>query len=224
MLKIYGADLSAPANKVRFVANELGLEYDYIQISIRDGQNRTEEFLKLHPAGKVPVMDDDGFVLFESGAIIKYLAAKNNSSLFPDEPQKQALINQWMEFVAIHVNGAMGKVLFNRVFAPFAKVAVDERSLEDGVKFLGKFLPVVDNQLANNTYLAGNELSLADMTLLATLDPAEVGQMDLTSYAHINKWRSALKQKDFYTKCYKEYGEILKQTAKTRDSALFLEK
>ena len=64
MLKIYGADLSAPANKVRMTANALGIEYEYIRVSIRDGENRTEEYLKMHPAGKVPVIDDDGFVLF----------------------------------------------------------------------------------------------------------------------------------------------------------------
>jgi len=76
MLKIYGADLSAPANKVRFVANYLGLEYDYVQIKIREGEHRAEQFLKLNPVGKIPVIDDDGFTLYESNAICKYLCDK----------------------------------------------------------------------------------------------------------------------------------------------------
>lgn len=216
MLKIYGADLSAPANKIRLVANALDLEYEYIRVSIRDGENRTEEFLKLHPAGKVPVMDDDGFILFESDAIVKYLASKNHSPLYPEDKKQRAVIDQWIDFTTIHVGGAMGRVLFNRVFAPFAKVAADERSLSDGQKFLNRFLPVIDQQLAKDSYLAGENFSLADIVLLATLDPAEVAKVNLSQYARIVKWRDELKQKDFYTKCHKEYGEPLKQMTASR--------
>jgi glutathione S-transferase len=71
MLIIYGSDFSAPANKVRFVANALGLDYEYKVVRIRDGENKTEEFKKMHPAGKIPVINDHGFILFESNAIIK---------------------------------------------------------------------------------------------------------------------------------------------------------
>jgi len=211
VLKIYGADLSAPSNKIRFVANALELGYEYIRVSIKDGENRSEQFLKLHPAGKIPVINDDGFILFESDAISKYLAGKNNSALYSADLRERALIDQWMDFVSIHVGGAMGRVLFNRVFAPFAKVAVDERSLHDGVKFLNRFLPVIDRQLAKSSYLAGGNFTLADTTLLATLDPAEVAQIDLKGYPYITQWRTLLMQKDFYKKCYKEYGEALKK-------------
>jgi len=211
MLKIYGADLSAPANKVRMAANALELEYEYVRVSIRDGENRTEEYLKMHPAGKVPVIDDDGFVLFESDAIIKYLAAGQASPLYPSDNQQRALIDQWMDFATIHVGGAMGRVVFNRIFASFARVPVDERSLNDGLKFLNRFLPVVDRQLAKAAYVAGEQFSLADIVLLATLDPAEAAEVDLASYAHITKWREALRQKDFYTQCHQSYGEALQK-------------
>jgi len=210
MLKIYGADLSAPANKVRMTANILGLEYEYIRVNIREGEHRTEKYLKLHPAGKVPAIDDSGFILFESDAIIKYLAVSELSSLYPDDPKQRAAIDQWMDFTIIHVGGAMGKVLFNRVFASFAKVPVDERSLSDGIKFLGRFLPVVDQQLAKWGHLAGQQFSLADIALLATIDPAEVADVDLYPYEHIIKWRDELKHKDFYTDCHASYDEALK--------------
>ena len=97
MLKIYGADLSAPANKVRMAAHVLDLEYEYIRVSIKDRENQAEEYLKMHPAGKVPMIDDDGFVLFESDAIIKYLATKHKSPLYPTDEKKQALTDQWMD-------------------------------------------------------------------------------------------------------------------------------
>ncbi len=216
MLTIYGADLSSPSNKIRFTANFLGIPYEYKRVSLRDGENRSPEFLKLHPAGKVPVINDDGFVLFESDAIIKYLAQKQNSPIYPKDFKQRALVDQWIDFVTIHVGGAVAKVLFNRVFAPMIKEPVDERSISDGVKFLNRFLPVVENQFGKNRYLSGNELTLADIDLLANLDPVEAGSIDLSPYKNIGKWRKELQQKEFYTKCHKEYGEALKQMAGAR--------
>ncbi len=210
MLKVYGANLSAPANKVRMAANILGIEYEYIRVNIRGGEHRTQQFLQMHPAGKIPVINDNGFILFESDAIIKYLAVKEKSDLYPQGLKGRAQIDQWMDFVSIHVGGAMGRVLFNRVFASFAKVPGDERSLKDGIKFLERFLPVIDQQLAKDAYLAGWQLSLADIALLATIDPAEVAEIDLAPFNHLVKWREALKQKEFYTKCHSSYDEVLK--------------
>lgn len=209
MLKFYGADLSSPANKVRFVLHALGREYEYIRVRIKEKENRTESFLKLHPAGKIPVIDDEGFVLFESDVIIKYLAKKAASDLYPQEVNQQAIVDQWMSFVSVHINAAMGRVLFNRVFAPFAKVAVDERSLQDGETFLKKFLPIVDSQLSQYAFLVGDNLSLADMTLLATLDPAEICGIDLSVYKNISLWRQKAQAQEYYTKCYQRYGEVL---------------
>jgi len=210
MLKIYGANLSAPANKVRMTANALGLEYEYIQVNIRAGEHRTEQYLKLHPAGKVPVIDDNGLLLFESNAIIKYLCSSEMSLLYPEDLKQRAQIDQWIDFTVIHVGGAMGRVLFNRVFASFAKVPVDERSLSDGIKFLDRFLPVIDQQLAKDGYVAGEKFSLADITLLATIDPAEVAGIEIAPYKHLFEWYTILRQKDFYTQCHTSYDAVLK--------------
>jgi len=210
MLTLYGADLSAPAIRVKFVLNALGVNFTYRPIKIREGENKSEWFLKIHPAGKIPAIDDDGFTLFESGAICKYLCRKHNSDLYPKDIKQSALVDQWGDFAVIHVGGALGKVLYNRVFAPVIKVEVDERSLQEGLNFLKRFLPIVDNQLSKSKYLATDKLTLADISLLAFLDPAEAAQVDLTPYANIVRWRNALKKTDFYQKTHKEYGESLK--------------
>lgn len=209
MLKIYGANLSSPSNKVRMAAHVLGIEYEYIPVSIGRGENRKEDHLKLHPAGKVPVIDDDGFVLFESDAIIKYLAVKQKSPLYPNGTRQRALIDQWMDFIGIHIAGAMGKVAFNRLFASFAKIPVDERALSDGLKFIGRFLPVINHQLSHSVFLIGENMTLADIALLATLDPAEAAQIDLSPYKYISAWRSRLMKEEFYTKCHASYKESL---------------
>jgi glutathione S-transferase len=209
MLKIYGADLSTPSCKVRFVANALGLAYEYKRVDLVKGENKSEAHLRLHPGGKVPVIDDDGFVLFESNAITRYLAAKQESPFYPKGIRQRAIVDQWIDFVSHHVATSVGRVLFNRVFAPFLNVEVDERGISEGLSFLERFLPVVDEPLKERRYLAGSEMTLADFNLLSALDPAEVAQVDLTGYLNITRWRKDLRSKDFYTKCHASYADVL---------------
>ena len=85
MLKFYGVGVSNNVNKVRFVANALGLDYELQPVNLLEGEQRSPEFLDLNPVGKVPVMQDGEFTLFESMAISKYLANKENSSLYPQD-------------------------------------------------------------------------------------------------------------------------------------------
>jgi len=207
MLKIYGLDVSTWTNRVRFTANSLGLRYEYIPINLAAGEGQAEDYLAIHPAGKIPALDDDGFRLFESGAIAKYLAAKNNSSLYPTDLKKRAIVDQWSDFVALHVAKAMERVVFNRIIYQIFDAEKDERSLQDGLAFLERFLPIIDTQLGKSAHLASDELSLADMVLLAWLDPAELSEVDLSPYQNIVRWRNALKQEDFYTTCHKDYQE-----------------
>ena len=93
------------------------------------------------------------------------------------------------------------------------KVAVDENSLKEGLIWIERFYPIIDNQIGGGDYLVFNKFSLADINLLAILDPCEVADIDLSKYQNITRWRNNLKQKDFYTKCHKEFGEMLKATA-----------
>ena len=115
MLTIYGFDFSSPANKVRFAANAMGLQYEYKRVNLLAGEQKTPEFLKLNPIGRVPAIDDNGFKVFESAVIIKYLADKNNSPLYPKDLQKRTIVDQWIDFANLHVATALQRVTFNRV-------------------------------------------------------------------------------------------------------------
>ena len=212
MLKIYGADLSTPANKVRMTANFLNIPYEYIQIKIREGEHRTEKFLSVNPVGKIPAIDDDGFTLFESGAICRYLAGKaGNEEFYPGDLKARAVVDAWTDFSAMHIQMAMNRVVFNTVFYKFAKIEIDERSLADGKKFLNRFLPAVDKRLSESENLAGGNVTLADVTLINALDPAEVSGVRLEDYGHIVKWRNKTKENAWYTGCHAEYGLPIKK-------------
>lgn len=210
MLTINGSDLSAPSNKVRFAANAIGIKYEYKRIDLRAGEHLKLEFLAVNPVGKVPAIDDEGFRMFESNAIIRYFADKNNSPLYPRGLQDRAVVDMWLDFGSMHVGAALSKVIYNRLFAPLRDIPVDEVSLKEGLKFLERFLPVVDGQLAKNKYLAGAKLTLADINLLALFDPCEIANIDLSSYKNIVRWRDTLRKEKFYTDCHQEYGASLK--------------
>ncbi len=209
MLKIYGSDLSGPSNKVRFVANFLNLKYDYQRINLRAGEHKLPEFLKFSPAGKVPAIDDDGFTLFESGAIAKYLADKNTSDLYPKDSQRRAVVNAWTDYASFHVGIPTARVMYNRVFAPLRGIMPDENAIKSGLQDLDLSLPVIENQLSKNKFLSGDKITLADMTLLAILDPVEAAGIDISKYQKLNAWRTNLAKQDFYTKCHKSYLDAL---------------
>jgi len=210
MLTIYGSDLSAPAIKVRLTASFLGLDYKWQIVNLRAGEQKQEWFLKINPVGKVPAIDDDGFYLFESNAICKYLCDKHASALYPKDAQKRATVDQWVDYISFHVGANFMPVVFNRVFAPRMSKPVNEQAIVDGLEFLKQYLPVIEKQLTQHPHVAGKEVSLADIVLLALLEPAEVARVDLSEYPNLSAWRTGLKKQKFYTSCYQEYGAMLK--------------
>src|SRR6185295_15435163 len=98
-----------------------------------------------------------------------------------------------MDYTSIHVDTDMGRVIFNRVLAPMLGRPVDEDALKGGLEKLAIYLPIIDKQLSANRYLAGAEFSIADIDLLAVLDPSETVSVDLSSYKKITAWRNDLK-------------------------------
>jgi len=211
MTKLYGMGMSFNVNKVRYCLNYLGLEYEWEQTNPMQGENKTEEYLKISPTGKIPAIQVDGISIFESNAINKYLATKNNSDIYPQDPKQRAVVDAWMDYGAIHIANAIGRVLFNRVMAPMMNAPVDESSINTGLEWLGKYLPICDKQLGENKYITGDSLTLADINLLAILDPAELAQIDLSPYSNVVKWRTNLKAQDFYQKCYKDYTQFVQE-------------
>jgi glutathione S-transferase len=185
------------------------LEYEFIEVNPLAGENKTEEYLKVNPGGKIPAIDDDGFTLCESNAIMKYLCRKHKSDFYPDEIKAQAEVDKWLDFTAIHIANGFGKVLFNKVLAGMVGATVDEQSLKDGYGFIERFLGTIDKQLETSAFLAGETMTIADFCLLGTVDGAEVVDVDMSQYPKLNAWRNKLMQKRFYKNVHNSFGETL---------------
>ena len=210
MPTLYGSPISFFVNKVRYVLNALEIDYDFQQLNLMAGEHKKADYLEKHPAGKIPCIQDGDLNLFESNAIIKYYSDLHNSSFYPKDLKARAKVDQWMDFSSIHISGGMTRVAFNTLFAPIMPgTKVDEESLRCGREFLAKYLPIVDEQLAKSKYLAADEITVADFNLIATLDPAEAAQIDLSQYANITKWRNELMKESWYTKCHDNFSDLL---------------
>ena len=140
MIKLYGNKFSPPSNKVEMCINLLGLEYEFVFVDVLKGEQKTDDFLSLTPFGKVPVLVDEKFKLSESNAIIKYLCKKSKSDLYPSDLEKQAEVDMWCDFIALHLTmGAYAKVMFNKIVAPRMGVEPDQRSIKEGYGFINNF-------------------------------------------------------------------------------------
>ncbi len=206
MLKAYVHPLSAPSNKVLFTLHALNMDYERVLIDLAQGEQLQEAFKALNPFGKIPVIDHDGFVLYESGAIISYLARLQKSSLYPSTFHDRARVDQWCHFAAEVLQLPLQRVFFNRVVAPMIGVPADEAAITQGLAQLDAYLPVLDAHFEHARFLCGDDLTLADITLASVLDPAVPANIDLTSHAHLGRWWSGIRDQEFYTQTHAHFG------------------
>ena len=207
MLTLYVLRLSPPALKVLYVANYLGLEYKEKGVNLKAGEGQSPEYKKIHPVGKVPAMVDGDFALFESAAITRYLADKENSDIYPKGLKERAVVDQWTDFVCQHIQNGVSRAFWNKVVAPLMGQPSDEASMKCGFEFIARFFPIVEEQLSKHTYLAGDKISLADFHLVAQTDPVVAIGVDMSLYPNFAKYREEMQQQDWYQKVHKVYGE-----------------
>lgn len=188
--------MSGSCAKVEYVAKLLKIPYAFRELDTQKDL-QTPEHLARHPVGKIPAIDDDGFSMFESGAIIRYLCDKNNSEYYPRDLKKRALVDQWIDFVSHHVGSGMGKIAHQKVFAPMRGAPVDQADLEKGYKEADRFLPAVEAQLKKHKFLAGDKMTIADITLLTALFYADKSGFDLSKYHHLAAWREVMMNMEF---------------------------
>jgi glutathione S-transferase len=161
MLKIWGRTNSVNVKKALWAAEELGLKYERIDAGMQFGVVDTPEYRRLNPNGLVPTIDDDGFVLWESHAIVRYLAAKYGAgTLCPADLRERADADRWMDWTFSFAN-AFRAVFWGLIRTPAEKR--DPKAIEDARKKSAEMLKIVDAQLARRAYLAGDRLTMGDI-------------------------------------------------------------
>lgn len=208
-MKLYVHPLSTPALTVQMAAHAMGIEFEAKHVDLASGEQSSPEYLAINPKGKVPALEDDGFLLSESAPIMRYMARQHKSDLYPSEFQARAKVEQWMDFCIHHVRSPMARIQFNRLIAPMLGQAADEASIHMGLHLLAESLPHIETRLTDNKFLVGDRLSLADITLLGSLDPVDLLKFDLSDYSNITAWRERMRGESFYTKVHSHFGADL---------------
>lgn len=164
MLKIWGRTNSINVQKVLWCCAEVGLHYERIDAGMQFGVNNTPEFKALNPNGLVPLINDDGFVLWESHAIVRYLARKHGQgTLCPADPCAAADADRWMEWYSTTLWNHMKPMFWNLVRTPPEKRNLTE--VEDNRQKLAGYLAMADAHLARHDYLAGAQFTMGDIPL-----------------------------------------------------------
>jgi glutathione S-transferase len=161
-MTIYGDSISGNCLKVKFVADWLGMPYDWVETSVLDKETRTPEFLAMNPAGQVPVvLFADNGPLAQSNAIILHLA--QNTSLIPDNPWDRALMVQWLFWEQYSHEPVIAVRRFHKHYLKKPDTEIEPSLLPRGEKLLA----LMDDHLKARSYFVGEKLSLADIALVA---------------------------------------------------------
>ena len=183
MLRIYGAAKSR-ALRTLWMVGELGLEYDHNNYLPRAPETRTPEFRALNPNGRVPVIDDDGFILSESMAINFYLAKKHKSPLYPADPKHEALALQW----SLWETDRLDRQIVNYV-RHSAELPAGERKpevAEASWKEVVESFDVLEIALTKSEWLAGPAFSVGDLNVAGALYRALT--LDTEKWPHVQAW------------------------------------
>jgi glutathione S-transferase len=161
MLTIWGRVNSVNVKKALWAAEELGLEYERIDAGLQFGVNKTPEYLAMNPTALVPTIRDDGFVLWESHTIVRYLCAKHSmGSLCPAGLRERADAERWMDW-AFTLQGGVRDAFWHLIRTPPEKR--DLKAVEASRKKSAELLAILDRVLAQKPYVAGDRFTMGDI-------------------------------------------------------------
>lgn len=182
-MRVYGDSISGNCLKVKWTADQLGLAYDWVETDIMKDQTRTPEFLALNPAGQVPlVVLADGRPLAQSNAILLHLA--EGSRLIPQDAYERAKMLEWLFWEQYSHEPYVAVARFQMRYLGKPASELEPRLVERG----NGALALMEAALAKSSFLVGQTLTLADISLVAYTRMAEEGGFDLATYPLIQAW------------------------------------
>ena len=193
-MKLYVAPPSPRAFKVLALAKHLNLDYELKPVDLIKGDQQRPEFVALNPNRKMPVLEDDGFVLWESNAILQYLAAKRpESGLLPSDPRRRADVSRWQFWEAAHWDPACSTLLFEHLVKKFfGQGEADPAEVKKGEENFHRYAAVLNGTLVGRKFVTGETLTVADFSLGPWLNYAQVARYPIDGYPEVRRWHAAL--------------------------------
>jgi glutathione S-transferase len=196
-MKLYQLTFSPACQKVVALAHEVGVPLALVAVDLFKGGARTPAMLAKNPNGKVPILEDGDFVLWESAAMLAYVAAKaGRLDLAPTTPRDRAEVDRWTSWEGAHFGPAIRKVAFERIVKKLAGLgAPDEAMVKAGIEEFAARASVLEQSLGANEYLCGR-LTIADFNLAPYAALAESCGLDFEPYPRAKAWLGRMAYRD----------------------------
>ncbi|MFV3291173.1 glutathione S-transferase family protein [Pseudomonas sp. NY11955] len=181
-IKLYNFPKSGHAHRIELMLSLLNLPTELVFVDLAKGAHKQPEFLALNPFGQVPVIDDNGTVIADSNAILVYLAKKyDNGTWLPEEPAAAARVQRWLSVAA-------GPLAFGPAAARLVTVFGASFNTDEVIARAHTLLKVIDAELANRSFLAGDTATIADIANYSYIAHAPEGNVSLEPYANVRNW------------------------------------
>lgn len=202
-MRLYYHPLSTNSRRAVMTALHLEISLELIPVDLRQGEQKLPPFLEKNPNGRVPVLvDDDDHVLWESRAIMQYLADQTpGQTVYPENRHARADVNRWMFWCAAHFSPALGIFVMENVIKKLTgRGDPDPVELKRGEHLIAQFAPVLDAHLAGRAWVSGDHLTLADLSLSPMLGLTGPAAIPVSSYVHLQAWFGRIQELDAWKK------------------------
>jgi glutathione S-transferase len=197
MLKIWGRTTSSNVQKVMWAVGELGLKYERIDIGGPFGKNKEPAYLAMNPNGLVPTLEEeDGFLLWESNSVVRYLTAKHRSPLEPADLRTRAHAQKWMDWQLAVAGPAIFPVFWGLVRTPPEKR--DQASIDAGKVKINEAMKILDAQLAKTQFVASDAFSYGDIPVGIIAHRYVSLVTDRPAMKGLERWHAALLARPAY--------------------------
>lgn len=191
-MKLYYDELLNP-RKACAVAKHLDAPVEFVRLDVTKAAHKTPEFLGINPNGQLPALEDGAVRVWESNAIMCYLARKAESDLYPRDEIGQIETMRWLSWDGAHFSRHGGALYFEFVIKPkFGIGPRDEAVVAEASEAMRRKGAVLDAHLAHRAFVLGDRLSVADFALAVSLAYPEATAKPLTGFAHIARWHDRL--------------------------------
>ena len=198
MLKIWGRTNSVNVKKALWCAEELGLKYERVDAGMQFGVTKTPEYLKMNPNSLVPTIEDDGFILWESHTIVRYLSAKHSmGKLCPSDLKARADVERWMDWSFTFQN-AMRNVFWGLIRTPPEKR--DASAIEEGRKKSIELLAIPEAILKKQPYLTGPVFTMGDIPFGCELQRYMRVPIERPKLPNVDAYFERLRERPAFTK------------------------
>lgn len=199
MLTIWGRRNSLNVQKVMWAVGEMGLAYDRKDVAGSFGDTNTDAYYQLNPNRRVPTIDDGGFILWESNACVRYLAAKYGAgNLWPADLQTRARADQWMDWLNTTLYPVLSVPFMALVRTPTGQR--NQAAFDAGVANLGELYGILDENLARHPYVAGEDFSMGDIPIGCATWRYYNLEIERPTLPHVEAWYHRLLTRSAYQK------------------------